>query len=87
MNRIVVVTAEELEALVERVVERVVQREVAKLRGEDLPEGVTMAEAARRLHLSTATVQRRVSDGTLPSMKVGGARRVLIDTILPPNGE
>ncbi len=60
------------------------RRELAKLRGEDAPEGVTMAEAARRLHVSLSTIERRVADGTIPSKKIGGARRVLLDAILPP---
>ncbi|MBN1441670.1 MAG: helix-turn-helix domain-containing protein [Planctomycetes bacterium] len=59
------------------------RQELAKLRGEDEPAGVTMSEAARRLGVSIATIQRRVIDGTLPSKKIGRVRRVLLSAILP----
>lgn len=37
---------------------------------------VTMAEAAKRLGVSLATVRRRVKDGTLPVQRIGRAPRI-----------
>ena len=72
--------------VVEAAVRRAVaphEAEIAKLRGESDADGVTIPEAARRLSLSQRTVERRVRDGTLPSIKVGRARRVKMGTIFP----
>lgn len=37
---------------------------------------VSAAQAAERLGLSLRTVRRRIADGTLPSVKIGGAVRI-----------
>ncbi len=68
-------------ALVERALQPV-RDELAKLRAVVQGEGVSVAEAARRLGFSERTVKRRVRDGTLPSVRVGGARRVLVGALL-----
>ena len=54
--------------------------------GDTLPDGlreaasvdrmVTIAQAARRLGLSERTVERRVRSGEIPSVKIGGSRRI-----------
>jgi excisionase family DNA binding protein len=49
------------------------------------PEFLSRAEAARRLGLSVQSVRRRVNDGSLPSVKVGGRRlipRAAIDALV-----
>ena len=38
---------------------------------------LTLKEVAARLNVSVRTVNRYISDGTLPSIKIGGLRRVL----------
>jgi excisionase family DNA binding protein len=37
-----------------------------------------LPEAGARLELSRATVQRLVTDGTLPSVKIGRSRRIAV---------
>jgi len=37
---------------------------------------LTLAEAARLLHVSTRTLQRMIHGNNLPALKVGGQRRV-----------
>lgn len=68
------VIREELEAL---------RRELAQLRPEH-GQVVSVAEAARRLSVSPRTVQRMLARGELASVKLGGARRVRLDGVLPP---
>lgn len=42
----------------------------------DLPEYETVPGTARILKTSVATVWRRIADGTLKTVKIGGTRRV-----------
>ncbi|GMG85647.1 hypothetical protein LNKW23_48720 [Paralimibaculum aggregatum] len=44
----------------------------------DIPEYASIATTAKLLDMSCATVWRRIADGTLESMKIGGMRRVLL---------
>ncbi len=78
---VALVTPEELQALVERALQPL-REELAKLRAVVEGEGVSIPEAARRLCLSERTVKRRIRDGTLPSTRIGGARRVLLGELL-----
>ena len=78
-----------LEAAITEAVRQAVRQEVEPLRRELLAirqerdaEGVSPAEAAKRLGLSVRTVNRRIRDGLLPSIRVGGARRVLLSGTL-----
>lgn len=43
---------------------------------------ITTAEAARLLRVSPRTIKRWIRDGTVPSIKVGGRRLVLIKEII-----
>jgi excisionase family DNA binding protein len=45
---------------------------------------LTAAEAAVRLGISLRTVRRRIADGSLPSVKLGGAVRVPASALEPP---
>ncbi len=42
----------------------------------DQQQLITLDEAAERLHVHRITVHRLISDGRLPSLKVGRARRI-----------
>lgn len=41
-------------------------------------------EAAERLGISLRTVRRRIADGSLPSVKIGGAVRIPASALEPP---
>jgi excisionase family DNA binding protein len=82
---IAVISPEDLEQLVRRAVEPL-RQEIAQLRAERQAEVISMAEAARRLGVSARTVQRMVARGELPSVKVGAARRVRLDGVIPEPG-
>ena len=45
---------------------------------------LTAAQAAARLGISLRTVRRRIADGSLPSVKIGGAVRVPASALEPP---
>src|SRR5450759_1494234 len=45
---------------------------------------LTAAKAAARLGISLRTVRRRIADGSLPSVKIGGAVRVPVSALEPP---
>jgi excisionase family DNA binding protein len=45
---------------------------------------LTAAQAAARLGISLRTVRRRIADGSLPSVKIGGAVRVPVSALEPP---
>jgi excisionase family DNA binding protein len=75
-------TTDEIAAVVRRELEPVL-RELAQLRRAAQDEAVTPAEAARRLGLSRRTVERRIRDGSLPSVRIGGARRVPLSAVMP----
>jgi len=45
---------------------------------------LTAAQAATRLGISLRTVRRRIADGSLPSVKIGGAVRVPVSALEPP---
>jgi excisionase family DNA binding protein len=42
------------------------------------------SEVAERLGISLRTVRRRIADGSLPSVKIGGAVRVPVSALEPP---
>ena len=46
---------------------------------------LTAAQAAARLGISLRTVRRRIADGSLPSVKIGGAVRVPVSALEPPS--
>jgi excisionase family DNA binding protein len=45
---------------------------------------LTAAQTAVRLGISLRTVRRRIADGSLPSVKIGGAVRVPVSALEPP---
>ncbi len=69
-------TLDEVRAVVREEIERA-------LRGAAENEAVSVAEAARRLGLSSRTVQRRIKDGTLPVVRVGSAVRIPMSAVFP----
>lgn len=76
-----ILSPEDLEAAIRRAVEPL-RLEIERLKGEKIPELVSLEEAARRIGVSKRTVQRWVKerrDG-LEEEWVGGARMVR----LPP---
>jgi excisionase family DNA binding protein len=75
------VTTEELRALLEQALDPL-RAELARLRAQVEAQGVSIPEAAKRLGICERTVKRRIKDGTLPSTRVGGARRVLLSPVL-----
>lgn len=42
---------------------------------------VSVRTAARMLDLSSRSVYRRISDGTIPAVRIGGALRISLATI------
>ncbi len=79
-----------LTAAVEQAVRRAVEplrQEVEKLRAEQHAEAIPVAEAARRLGVSTRTIQRMIRRGEVPSVRVGGARRVQVQSLLSPSSD
>jgi excisionase family DNA binding protein len=64
-----------------------VRAELARFRAREEEEGVTEEDAARRLSVSVKTVQRWCRAGKLEGRKVGGARRVLLSSVLAHAGE
>ncbi len=79
-----------LTAAVEQAARRAVEplrQELEKLRAEQHAEAIPVTEAARRLGVSTRTIQRMIRRGELPSVRVGGARRVQIQSLLSPTSE
>jgi excisionase family DNA binding protein len=78
-----------LEAAIAEALRTVVREEIAPLRAElaqlrqqQAEEGITEAEAARRLKVSVRTIQRWCRRGTLEAVKVDGVRRVLLSGVL-----
>jgi excisionase family DNA binding protein len=63
---------------IETLLRRIVREELGK--EEDV--AVTKAEAAARLNVSVRTIDRRIKDGTLPTVKLGGAIRIPISAVL-----
>jgi excisionase family DNA binding protein len=45
---------------------------------------LTAAEAAERLGISLRTVRRRIADGTLPAVRIGGSVRIPVSAIEAP---
>jgi excisionase family DNA binding protein len=74
-------TLDEIRAAVTDAV-RPLREQLDRLVQRDAERGVTVAEAATRLGVSERTVQRRIADGTLASVRIGGVRRVLVDDLL-----
>jgi len=57
---------------------------VESLRAATPPRLVDVAEACRLTGLSPATVRRRISDGTIPAVRLGRAVRVDLASLRPP---
>lgn len=57
--------------------------EIARLRCAQEEEGISIEEAAQRLHVSRRTIERRVKSGDLPSVKMGGSVRIPLSAVLP----
>ena len=78
-----------IEAVITEAVRQVVRDELAelreevrRLRAEYREEAVSIDEAARRLHISTKTVRRRIASGTLPAIRLGSKLRVQLGRAL-----
>jgi excisionase family DNA binding protein len=56
------------------------------LRAMDETRYLSAAEVAERLGISLRTARRRIADGTLPSVKIGGAVRVPASALGAPEG-
>lgn len=69
---LVVVSPEDLVALIERGLRAVLRDLLSAGQGQH----VTVAEAAVRLNVSEKTVRRRIASGELPAVRVGRAVRV-----------
>jgi excisionase family DNA binding protein len=78
---VILLTADELRAVVAEAVEPL-RRELVALRRERDDQAVTIAEAARRLGVSARTIQRQVASGALPSIRVGRAVRIPAEAML-----
>lgn len=50
----------------------------ARASSQSIPEYATVADTAKILGLSVATVQRRIGDGTFQAVKIGHLRRILL---------
>jgi predicted DNA-binding transcriptional regulator AlpA len=48
------------------------------------PRALTIASFCRAYDISDTTVWRRIKDGTLRSIKLGGRRLILLDSLPPP---
>ena len=79
------------EQAIAEAVRKVVREEVAplrrqldELRAEKKPPvlAVTVTEAARRMSVSSRTIQRMIRSGELKSIQVGRARRVVVASLL-----
>jgi excisionase family DNA binding protein len=46
-----------------------------------MPDLITVDDAAARLSLSRRTIHKLIADGTLRSVKIGGARRIPVDAL------
>jgi excisionase family DNA binding protein len=73
---LVVVSPENLEALIERAVERKVRAVLRDVMPAGQGQHVTVAEAAARLGVCEKTVYRRIKSGELPHVQLGRALRV-----------
>jgi len=60
------------------------RRQLEELRDEKRPPetAVTVKEAARRMSVSSRTIQRMLRSGELQSVPVGRARRVLVASLI-----
>jgi DNA-directed RNA polymerase specialized sigma24 family protein len=79
-----------LEGLIAAAVESAVARavaplvaELARLRATSEAEGVPLEEAARRLHCSIRTIQRRVKAGELPAVPGMRPPRIVLSALTP----
>jgi len=62
---------------------RQLQVSVEQMRRALPPALVSIPEAARALALSTATIRRRIKDGSLPSVRVGRSVRIDLSMVRP----
>lgn len=76
---VVVMSPEELDALIRRAVREELARAIPAKQTDDL---VTEEQAADRLHVSVRTIQRMVRSGQIQSIMVRGARRLQIADLL-----
>ena len=77
-------SAEEIRAIVAEAVAPL-REEIARLVAQQSPEGMSVAEAAKRMGVSERTIKRGVKDESIPSTKVRGRRVILLADILPSN--
>lgn len=82
MAAVDLLTRDDLVAVLDEL--RRVRVELAALRADHEAELVSPTEAARRLGVSVRSIQRRIRAGELPSVRVGGSRRVRLDGVVPP---
>lgn len=77
-DALVVIRLGELEEAIERAVEKAL--------GRANEQGVTIAEAASRLKVSTRTIERWIKSGEIASVKVGGSVRLPLSDVLRKAG-
>jgi len=58
------------------------RRQVEQLQARYREEAVPIDEAAERLRVSPKTVRRRIADGSLPAVRIGGVWRVQVGRAL-----
>ena len=58
------------------------RRELVALRHAQEGGAMTIAEAARRLGVSSRTVQRQVAAGKMPALRLGRSVRIPVDAVL-----
>jgi excisionase family DNA binding protein len=68
-------SAEDIAAIVRREVEPL-RLELARLSGNQGGDLLTLPDAARRLGVTSRTVQRWAKEGSLEVVRIGGSRRV-----------
>lgn len=77
MAELVIMTADEFRTFMEEVAERVAQNMMEEFREEQQNRNqlMTLKEAAKLLNVSAATIRRRMEEGLLPRLDVGGEIR------------
>jgi excisionase family DNA binding protein len=77
MTTAVVLTNEDLERLISKALEPL-RLEIERLRAERTSDPVPVPEAARRLGVSTRSVQRWIKANELQSVHIGGRQYVVL---------
>lgn len=60
-----------------------IRQELAQMRAQRADELLSVADAAKRLNVSRRTIQRMIRSGEIPSVRVGGTRRVRLAGVIP----